>query len=393
MIKVTIKKILGLIASLPIVLPSLAYDIHLHFEKQGSYYTSPVIYLTGNAGQNPNVALRDGIPTTAGVDANEFNFTKFNSVSFQRTPENDSTELKIIHASTEENSFCNQLNLSLLSSREGNKILFPSTFPKLTTITSCHFKIVSLNDTNNEVTENKITFIFNYTLKGWLGDLGKGTKAQNSANIIKDLRIDPNSTTITLVNKNLVDLSPLMGFIKVQLLGLPYNQIKVIPDSIGNLINLKSLYLPYNQIEVIPESIGNLTNLKNLYLPYNKIEVIPESIGNLTNLQKLALYYNRIGVIPDAIGNLRSLQQLNLMNNQIKVIPNAIGNLTNLYELALIQNQIEVLPDTIENLTNLYYLSFKNNEIQWINKSLYDWMLEKKVDLSNNPGTDYHFGN
>jgi hypothetical protein len=49
------------------------------------------------------------------------------------------------------------------------------------------------------------------------------------------------------------------------------NQIKEIPNSIGNLTNLKELYLSNNQIKEIPNSIGNLTNLEWLYLENNQI--------------------------------------------------------------------------------------------------------------------------
>ena len=156
--------ILGLIGSLQFELQSSAKEIKIDFDAEGSFYTSPVVYLTGIEGQNPKIAIKEGIATTAGVDAKEGDFSKFTSVSFQITPKMDPWNLKIIPISSEENLFCKQLILTIDSSFDENKILLPSSFPKLSTSTSCLFKIVSLDNKNNEVTENKISFIFNYTL-------------------------------------------------------------------------------------------------------------------------------------------------------------------------------------------------------------------------------------
>ena len=351
------------------VLEAVSNKIHINFDKKGLFYTSPVVYLTGVDGQNPRVAMKEGVPTTGGVDANENDFTEFTFVSFNIRGKINLDGLKIVPISREEDPFCKQLDLSLKSSPEGNKILLPSTFPKLTTSTSCHFKIVSLDDTKNEVTENKITFIFNYTLQGWLSDFGNGTEAQKTAQIIRDMNINPNSKQITLKgthddSKFLVDISPFMGFIQTVWLDLSDNKIEVIPDSIGDLTNLKGLELKNNQIKVIPDSIGNLTNLKNIELDNNQIKVIPDSIGNLTNLKYFSFRNNQIKVIPDSIGNLTNLEYLILNDNKIEVIPDSIRNLTNLKYVLLNDNKIEVIPDSIGNLINLKVLELQNNQIK-----------------------------
>ena len=40
-----------------------------------------------------------------------------------------------------------------------------------------------------------------------------------------------------------------------------------------------------SKLTSLPESIGNLTNLKYLYLKNNELTSLPESIGNLSNLE------------------------------------------------------------------------------------------------------------
>jgi hypothetical protein len=60
------------------------------------------------------------------------------------------------------------------------------------------------------------------------------------------------------------------------------------------LKNLKYLILSSNQIKIIPEEIGELKNLKYLYLDSNQIEIIPKEIGELKNLEYLNLYSNQM---------------------------------------------------------------------------------------------------
>ena len=50
------------------------------------------------------------------------------------------------------------------------------------------------------------------------------------------------------------------------------NGIKTLPDTLGNLQNLKGLDLFYNELNTLPDTIGNL-NLEYLNLGKNSIEV------------------------------------------------------------------------------------------------------------------------
>ena len=57
--------------------------------------------------------------------------------------------------------------------------------------------------------------------------------------------------------------------------------IHTIPESIGQLDDLRSLYLEWNQIETLPDSFTNLTRLVNLYISNNQLTSLPENFGNL----------------------------------------------------------------------------------------------------------------
>lgn len=72
-------------------------------------------------------------------------------------------------------------------------------------------------------------------------------------------------------------------------------ELTMLPESIGQLINLQSLNLSGDyrnsvNLTMLPESIGQLTNLQSLNLKWCKeLTMLPEWIGQLTNLQSLDL--------------------------------------------------------------------------------------------------------
>lgn len=173
--------------------------------------------------------------------------------------------------------------------------------------------------------------------------------------------------------------------------GLPcyYNWYGVSCDSNDEItkINLSSNKL----IGSIPESFGQLSNLRKLYLNTNTVYgSIPRSFANLTSLTDLNLSSNTLtGSFPEVFFNLTHINTINLSYNSLAgQIPDKFDSFTSLTDLDLSYNQFSgSVPATI--LNNLFNcdISFNSNKIssipwdQWTNSKA---LSNSSLSLSTN---------
>ncbi|WP_201606193.1 leucine-rich repeat domain-containing protein [Psychrobacter sp. JCM 18903] len=164
------------------------------------------------------------------------------------------------------------------------------------------------------------------------------------------------------------------------------DDIKNIPESIGNLKNLERFILVGTNVKKLPNSIGHLVNLKFLYISYvEKLTDFPESIGNLKNLEHLSLDGSNFKKLPDCIGQLSNLKKLILDDNvKLTEITESIGNLKNLEEFVLEGNKVKELPDGIGYLESLENLKIENTSIKKLPDSIGQLLKLKKLDICDN---------
>lgn len=160
-----------------------------------------------------------------------------------------------------------------------------------------------------------------------------------------------------------------IGYQYITILNMNDIRMKILPNEIFYLSNLKSLNITDNYISELSPLIGTLTNLQFFDGERNELKKLPKEIGYLTNLVDLSFHGNELEELPIEFGNLTSLTRLDLISNCIKKLPDEFCQLTNLKDLDLISNKLKVLPDNIGNLTNLKILDISENNLKFLPNS------------------------
>ncbi len=122
------------------------------------------------------------------------------------------------------------------------------------------------------------------------------------------------------------------------------NFLTALPESLGQLPQLRVLNLADNELTALPESLSQLTQLRNFDLRKNQLTALPELLGHLTQLQTLDLSYNLLTALPEWLGQLTQFRELNLSDNQLTALPESLHRLKSLEKLFLHGNDALVIP-------------------------------------------------
>ena len=162
-----------------------------------------------------------------------------------------------------------------------------------------------------------------------------------------------------------------------------YNEISELPKSFCELKKLKIFKCENNGLRSLPDNLGQVSQLTEVNLSQNRLSKIPESIGELSNLEYLNLNSNKISSIPHSLCRLKRLNQLQLSFNSINRIPDCIDQLKSLSWLLLMNNNIIEIPPSIVNLDSLETLWLSNNQIAELPEIIREMKLSD-LDISNN---------
>merc|ERR1712137_457887 len=146
----------------------------------------------------------------------------------------------------------------------------------------------------------------------------------------------------------------------LQLQTLPL--IRSLPDSIGQLANLKTLAMTdLSLFESLPDSFGELAKLETLTMTdIPVIKSLPDSIGQLASLKTLAMTdLPLFESLPDSFGELAKLETLTMADLLvIESLPDSFGGLAKLETLTMTHLPlIESLPQSMSGLTELTTLT------------------------------------
>lgn len=125
----------------------------------------------------------------------------------------------------------------------------------------------------------------------------------------------------------------------LKVLFLSFNQFKVFPDVLGKCLNLDMVGFKSNQIESISET-ALPKNLRWLILTDNRLTQLPQSFGQLSQLKKLALAGNKLSSIPETFTQCKQLELVRLSANELTSVPAGLFKLPKLAWLALSGNPL-----------------------------------------------------
>ncbi|CAK8565032.1 unnamed protein product [Lathyrus sativus] len=159
-----------------------------------------------------------------------------------------------------------------------------------------------------------------------------------------------------------------------------YLSIKVVDDLLPLFKRLRMLSLSnYVNITNLPDSIGNLVQLRYLDLSFTKVKSLPDTICNLYNLQTLILLdCVRLIELPVHMGNLISLRHLDISGTGIKELPMEIGGLENLQTLTVF-----LVGRRHEGLSIKELSKFPNLRGKFTIKNLYNVVDAKEAEDAN----------
>jgi Leucine-rich repeat (LRR) protein len=88
----------------------------------------------------------------------------------------------------------------------------------------------------------------------------------------------------------------------------PPGQSKILPDTLGKLVQLEVLDLGRNGLRSLPPQVATLRGLKKLTLDYNDIKELPAFVSDLPNLKELSLNANGGVQLPASLSRLKGLR-------------------------------------------------------------------------------------
>ncbi|WVZ50162.1 hypothetical protein U9M48_001443 [Paspalum notatum var. saurae] len=137
-----------------------------------------------------------------------------------------------------------------------------------------------------------------------------------------------------------------------------------LPDSIGQLKQLRCLIAPKMQNESLPEFITELAKLQYLNInESSQISALPESIYKLGCLEYLGLSgCSGMSKLPESFGDIKCMVHLDMSGcTGISALPGSFGKLANLQHLELSDcSSLQKLPESLCGITQLQHLNLSS---------------------------------
>jgi len=171
-----------------------------------------------------------------------------------------------------------------------------------------------------------------------------------------DLSVGPKDGILNLSHNTWKILPPELNDFSRSLLhlNLSNNLLTKIPESIGNLILLKSLDVSLNQVTKIDGAIGKCLRLRKLNVEKNRLECLPDELSHCILLEELLAKDNKLTALPECFENLIAIEKIDVRSNELNSLPLKLCRMPTLSELLCDDNpNLVSAPNNMRGNSNL----------------------------------------
>jgi internalin A len=203
-------------------------------------------------------------------------------------------------------------------------------------------------------------------------------RVSQSRDLVLGGKYNSKKTQLTTLPESIGQLTQLRS------LTLSHNRLVTLPDSLRRLTQLEELNLEDNQFAVLPELLIDLPQLRVLRVSRNRSLQLPDWLSELSELRRFYLSGNSSSILPESLDRLRQLAALDLSSMDLRALPDCVLGLRSLQELNLSANNIQSLPDSIDQLTSLVDLHCYDNELSSLPNGFGRLLNLRSLQLGNN---------
>ncbi|MGR5254027.1 leucine-rich repeat-containing protein kinase family protein [Vibrio astriarenae] len=145
---------------------------------------------------------------------------------------------------------------------------------------------------------------------------------------------------------------------KLKIIFASNNLFETLPQVLGKCESLEMIGFKANKISYVPEN-SLPPKLRWLILTDNELKALPNSLGERPKLQKLALAGNRLTSLPQSMSLLHNLQLLRISANQLTECPEHLLDLPQLAWFAFAGNpfcQCDLHSQTVPEIASQSYM-------------------------------------
>ena len=125
--------------------------------------------------------------------------------------------------------------------------------------------------------------------------------------------------------------------------------VNKVTSDLGGLSSLKWFQVQSPTVTVLPPEVGLLGQLEELSLSC-PLGTLPDSVGQLANLKTLSAMDCQLTRLPETLAGLQNLEVLVVDNNQLRTLPVGLTLLPKLSTIQVLNNPIEALPPEFARL-------------------------------------------